>query len=36
MQNPIPKLRKSSIISEKPRYLYENLQNLASSNYHRV
>ena len=36
MQNPIPKFRQSSIISEKPVYFSEKLNTLASSNYHRV
>ena len=33
MQHPIPKLRQSSIISEKPGYFSETLQILMSSNY---
>ena len=36
MQNPIPKLRQTSIISKKPRFLSEKLKTLTSSNYHRV
>ena len=36
MQNPIPKLRQSSIISKKPGLLSEKLKTLTSSNYHRV
>ena len=33
MQNPVPKLRQSSIISDKLGYLSENLKTLTSSNY---
>ena len=33
MQNPIPKFRQSSIISEKPHYLSEKLKTLTTSNY---
>ena len=36
MQNPIQKLRQSSIFFEKPGFLSEKLKNLTSSNYHRV
>ena len=36
MQNAIPKLRATSMISEKPGYVSEKLKTLASSNYHRV
>ena len=36
MQNPIPKFRQSSIISERPEYLSEKLKTLTSSNYHRI
>ena len=36
MQNPIPKFRKSSIISEKPGYLSEKLKTLTNSNYNKV
>ena len=36
MQNPISKLRKSSIISEKSGYLSEKLKTWTSSSYHRV
>ena len=35
MENPIPKLRQSSIISEEPGILSEQLKTLTSSNYHR-
>ena len=35
MQNPLPKFKESSIISEKPGYLSEKLKTLTSSNYHR-
>ena len=33
MQNPIPKFRQSSIISEKPGYLSEKLKTLISSKF---
>ena len=36
MQNPIPKFRQGSIISEKPGYLSEKLKTLTSSNYDKV
>ena len=36
MQNPIPKFKQSSIISEKPGYSSEQLKTLTNSNYHRV
>ena len=36
MWNPIPKLRQSPIISEKPGYLSEKLKTVTSSNYHTV
>ena len=36
MQNLIPKLRQTSIISKKPGFLCEKLKSLTSSNYHRV
>ena len=36
MQNPIPILKQSSVISEKPGYLPEKLKTLRSSNYYRV
>ena len=36
MQNPIPKFRQGSIISEKLGYLSEKLETLTSSNYHKV
>ena len=36
MQNLIPKLRQTSIISKKPGFLSEKLKTLTSSNYHRV
>ena len=36
MQNPIPKLRKTSIISKKPGFLSEKFKTLTSSNYHGV
>ena len=36
MQNPIPKLRWTSIISKKPSFLSEKLKTLTSSNYHSV
>ena len=35
-QNPIPKLKQSSIISEKPGHLSEKLKTLTSSDYHRL
>ena len=35
MQNPKPKLRPNSIISEEPGILSEQLKTLTSSNYHR-
>ena len=35
MQNPLPKFKESSIISEKQGYLSEKLKTLTSSNYHR-
>ena len=35
MQNPMPKLRQTSIISKKPVFLSEKLKTLTSSNYHR-
>ena len=35
MQNLIPKLRQTSIISKKPGFLSEKLKNLTSSNHHR-
>ena len=35
MQNLIPKLRETSIISKKPVFLSEKLKTLTSSNYHR-
>ena len=34
MQNLIPKLRQTSIISKKPGFLPEKLKILTSSNYH--
>ena len=36
MQNPIQKLRQTSIVFEKPGILSENLKNLTSSNYPTV
>ena len=36
MQNPIPKLRQCSIISEKTGYLSEKLKTLSSSNYYKA
>ena len=36
MQNPIEKLRQSSIVFEKPGILSENLKTLTSSNYPTV
>ena len=36
IQNSIPKFRQSSIISEKPGYLFEKLKTLTSSNYQKV
>ena len=36
MQNPIPKFRQNSIISEKSGYLSEKLKAWTCSNYHRV
>ena len=36
MQNPIPKLGQTSIISKKPGLLSEKLKTLTSSNYYRV
>ena len=36
MQNPIPKLRRTSIISKEPGFLSEKLKTLTSSHYHRV
>ena len=36
MQNPIQKFRQSSIVSEKPGILSENLKTLTSSNYPTV
>ena len=36
MQNPIPKLRQTSIISKKPGFLSEKLKTLRKFNYHRV
>ena len=36
MQNPIPKLRQTSVVSKKPSFLSEKLKTLTSSNYHRV
>ena len=36
MQNPMPKLRQTSIISKKPGLLSEELKTLTSSNFHRV
>ena len=36
MQNPIPKFRQNSIISEKPGYFSKKLKTLTSSNYHKV
>ena len=36
MQNPIPKFRQSSIISEKSGYLSEKFKTLTSSNYHKI
>ena len=36
MQNPIPKLRNTSIISKKPGFLSEKFKTLTSSNYHGV
>ena len=36
MQNPIPKFRQNSIISEKAGYLSEKLKTWTSSNCHRV
>ena len=35
MQNLIPKLRQTSIISKKPDFLSEKLKTLTSSKYHR-
>ena len=36
MQNPRPKFRQSSIVSEKPGSLPEKMRTFASSNYHRI
>ena len=36
MQNPMPKLRQTSIISKKPGFLPEELKTLTSSNFHRI
>ena len=36
MKNPIPKLKQSSIISEKPGHLSEKCKTLVSSSYRRV
>ena len=36
MHNPIPKLGQTSIISKKPGFLSEKIENLTSSNYDRV
>ena len=36
MQNSIPNFRQTSIISERPGYLSEKLQNFTSSDYNRV
>ena len=36
MQNPIKKIRQSSIVFEKPGILSENLKTLTSSNYPTV
>ena len=36
MQNPQPKFRQGSIVSEKPGYLSGKLKTLMGSNYHRV
>ena len=36
MQNPIPKLRQTFVISKKPGFFSEKLKTLTSSNYHKV
>ena len=36
MQNPIQKFRQSSIFSEKPGIMFENLKTLTNSNYPTV
>ena len=36
MQNPLHKIRQSSIISEKPDYFSGKLEILMGSNYHTV
>ena len=36
MENPIPKLSQTSIISKKPGFLFDKLKTLTSSNCHRV
>ena len=36
VQNSLPKFRQSSIVSEKPGSLSEELKTLSSSNYYKV
>ena len=36
MQNPKQKFRQSSIVFEKPGFLFQKLRTLTGSNYHRV